>query len=770
MAPIHLFNRYKLSFLIFAVASIWCGTMVFYSCSEKPKEAENVAVSTSKHAHDVLNNSDYLGSESCKSCHEAEYANWKGSDHERAMMVADSSSVLADFNTTFENQGVTSKFFKKDGKYFVNTEGGDGEYHDYEILYTFGVEPLQQYIVEFPRGKFQCLRTAWDTEKNKWFDLYPDMKVVHDEWIHWTKGGLNWNIMCSDCHSTLVKKNYDPVKDAYNTTFAEINVSCESCHGAGKDHIAVIGSEAYLKSEDSVKNIGKLYMRKNAAPGKLVDDCARCHSLRTQYTKFYDHEGTYMDHYAPDLLRDGVYHADGQILGEVYVYGSFIQSKMYANNVKCNDCHNVHSLELKVKGNALCLQCHEPAKYESETHHFHQLNTESAECISCHMPGRTYMGNDFRRDHSFRVPRPDLSVKFDTPNSCNGSGCHDDKSSEWAAAAIKKWYGPDRAKHFSEALAFGRTRDPEAIPDLIDLATDQTQPAIARSTAVMYLGESVDPGAFQAIASLLSDKEPLVRYTSARQVDVLPPENKAQLLAPLLVDNVRTVRIAALGSLVGVPKNMMSNLDQANYDQVFKSYWTGLQLRSDFPGGQMEIAQYYDRTGNISLAEQAYVRAIEIDSYYNPARINLAGLYYNQKRFAEAEKLFKKVIELEPAFGQAYYSLGLLYAEQNKMLEAVEYMKLATEKIDYNDRVPYNYGLILQQLGKRDEAELAFKRGLSINPNSTSNLYALGYLYFEQKRFKEAAPVLQRLLALEPENQQYQQIYSTIQQALGQNQ
>jgi len=229
------------------------------------------------------------------------------------------------------------------------------------------------------------------------------------------------------------------------------------------------------------------------------------------------------------------------------------------------------------------------------------------------------------------------------------------------------------------------------------------------------------------------------------------------------------VRIAALGSLVGVPKNLMSNLEQANYDNVFQEYWTGLQLRSDFPGGQMEIAQYHEKTGNPSLAEQAYVRAIELDSYYNPARMNLASLYYGQGRYKEAEVLFKKVIELEPSFGQVYYSLGLLYAEQNKMLEAVDYLKEATEKIDYNDRVPYNYGLVLQQLGKRADAELAFKKGLMINPNSVSNLYALGYLYFEQNRLDEASPILQKLITLDPNNQQYQQLYNGVRQALGQN-
>jgi tetratricopeptide (TPR) repeat protein/uncharacterized protein with PIN domain len=749
-----------LKYFVSAITIIWISGIFYFSCDQQKEGPAVVEKIDTKNSKYELMDAQYVGSESCKSCHEVEYHDWKGSHHERAMMVAHDSSVLANFDTTFISQGVTSRFYMKGDKYFVNTEGPDGNYEDYEIIYTFGIEPLQQYIVEFPGGAFQCLRTAWDTEKNVWFDLYPEMKLVHDEWIHWTNGGLNWNTMCSDCHSTLVKKDYNPVKKTFNTTYSLINVSCEACHGPGREHVELTAAPDY----DSTKYMGQLYMGKYTLPKQMVDDCARCHSLRTQFTEYYDHEGTFMDHYAPDWLRDGIYFADGQILGEVYVYASFIQSKMYAQNIKCNDCHNVHSLELKFQGNTLCLQCHEPTKYDSKDHHFHEMLTEGADCINCHMPGRYYMGNDFRRDHSFRVPRPDLTARYGVPNTCNEAGCHADESAEWAAKAVKEWYGPERVKHFSDALAFGRTREPESIPGLIDLAKDKTMPGIARSSAIMYLGETVDPNAYQAISQLLNDPDPFVRYSSAKSIDRLPPQEKVRFLAPMLVDDVRSVRISALGSMVDIPQNLMSNLDQANYDMVFKEYWTGIQLRSDFPGGQMEIAQYYEKTGNPSLAEQAYVRAIELDSYYNPARVNLAGLYYGQGRFNEAEKLFKKVIEMEPEFGQAYYSLGLLYAEQNKMLEAVQYLKSATEKIDYNDRVAYNYGLVLQQLGKRTEAEDAFKTGLKINPFSESNLYALGYLYFEQRRFKEARQVLEQLVQVAPDNQQYQQLLQGVMQ------
>ncbi len=740
-----------------------------WGCGPEKKDKKATGRLPSQMRYSMMYN-EYVGSEECKSCHEQEYNDWEGSDHDRSMMIATDSSVLADFDTTFISSGVTSRFYRKDGKFLVNTEGPDGEYGDFEIIYTFGVRPLQQYIVEFPKGRFQCLRTAWDTEKNKWFDLYPDMKVVHDEWIHWTQGGLNWNTMCSDCHSTLVKKNYDPVRESFNTTYAIINVSCEACHGPGKEHVKITSSEAYKQNPESFADIGKLYMKKNAMPDQLVDDCARCHSLRTQFTEFYDHSGVYMDHYAPDWLRDDVYFGDGQILGEVYVYGSFIQSKMHSKYITCTNCHNIHSLELKfsLEDNQLCLQCHEPPKYDSEKHHFHKEKTEAALCISCHMPGRYYMGNDFRRDHSFRVPRPDLSVKYGVPNTCNTTGCHDDKSAQWASDAIVNWYGPERAKHFSEALAFGRTRDPRSIPALIELAADTTQPGIARASAVMYLRETSNLSAFNTISKLLKDNDPIVRYYSARSIDMLVPEEKAKFLAPLLSDKVRSVRISAMSSMIDVPKNLLSLKEKADYDSAFKEYWTGLQVRADFPGGQMELARYYERTNNIPMAEKSYLRAIALDSHFNPARLNLASIYYSQKRFDEAEALFRKIIEQEPEFGQAYYSVGLLLAEQNKMKEAAEYLKIATEKMNFNDRVFYNYGLVLQKLGNDEEAERIFKKGLQVNADSEAILYALSYLYFQQKRLREAIPLLEKLVTNNPQNGQYQQMLNAIRQQLSQ--
>lgn len=259
----------------------------FFSCKEGTKykniTKDNVFISTKE-----IPDSDFLGDNNCKECHAKEFDEWHGSDHDKAMQIADSLSVLADFNNrTFTSQGVTSRFYKDGVDFYVNTEGPDGENHDYKIVYTFGIRPLQQYIVKFPNGHYQCLRTAWDTVKNTWFDLYPDFKVVHSEWLHWSRGGLNWNNMCSDCHSTNVRENYDQKTDSYNTKYALINVSCEACHGPGKQHV-----EDVKLLGDGYTSTGTMHMAVGTAPRELVGQCARCHMRREQFSSNFNFEGT----------------------------------------------------------------------------------------------------------------------------------------------------------------------------------------------------------------------------------------------------------------------------------------------------------------------------------------------------------------------------------------------------------------------------------------------------------------------------------------------
>ncbi len=498
----------------------------------------------------------FAGSASCVDCHEEAYKAWSGSHHDLAMQVASEDTVLGDFDdTTFTHFGVTSRFYERDGGFFVQTEGPDGQPTEYEILYTFGVENLQQYLIGLPGGRLQALGIAWDTRPTeqgggRWFHLYPDERIAPGDPLHWTGRYQVWNAMCAECHSTNLEERYDPDSDSYATTWDEIDVSCETCHGPGKAHVEW-AEEATRLGIPASGHHRLLVDFKTGDSRYEVDVCAPCHSRR-HLVSGEDRAGRpFLDDFMPVTLREDLYHADGQVLEEVYVYGSFLQSRMYHRGVRCVDCHDPHSLQLLAPGNALCVRCHNEApdprfptmilrNYDRPEHHFHPAGKPGTECVDCHMPATTYMVVDPRRDHSLKVPRPDLSVKLGTPNAC--SGCHADQPAQWSADWVVKWYGPERRRdpHFAEAIAAGRAGDPAAFEPLVALAGDEEEPAIVRATALELLSQ-YGPAALDSLAAATRDEEPLLRATAAARLVRLPPEQRLAAM-PLLEDPVRAVR------------------------------------------------------------------------------------------------------------------------------------------------------------------------------------------------------------------------------------
>ncbi len=727
--------------------------IIYTSCKENKKHNyvdvpeknfENIFTSTK-----AIPDENFLGDDSCKKCHEDQYKKWKGSHHDKSMQLANRNTVLANFDgEKFISQGITSRFYTKGLEFFVNTEGPDGEYHDYQIIYSFGITPLQQYIVKFPNGRYQCLRTAWDTEKNKWFDLYPNFKVVHSEWLHWSRGGLNWNTMCSDCHSTNVRKNYNQETNGYDTKFALINVSCEACHGPGKLHV----DDVNLLGQD-YKALGEMQMTSQTKPKQLVDQCARCHMRREQISEVFNFEGTMLDHYFPQLITAGVYHPDGQILDEDYVYGSFVQSKMYHNDVTCTDCHNSHSLELKFQGNTLCAQCHIPENYDTPKHHFHTKGSEGSQCINCHMPGKFYMGNDFRRDHSFRIPRPDLSLKHDTPNAC--VGCHKDKSNEWAWETFKKQYGVPDYQHFSELLAPGLTGEPNGKESLLTLIKDTTQPEIARASAIRGLDNYMNADDIAKLLVFLNDISPIVRATT---IDVLGEINNTDYvnyLTPLLKDNKRSVRTKAFYAISRLNEIQIPSDYQEVYKKVKTEFNTALEATSDFAGGRIKRADYYLRQGDIVQGIKNYEKALELDNLNNIARTNLANLYYNNGELNKAEVAFRIIIEQEPEYGPTYYSLGLLLAEVKRIDEAIEQFERAIIYMPQNVRVYYNLSLLYDKENTIEKAKETILKGLQIAPENEDLLYTAAYLYSKNGEIQNARNYALKLTTMFPNNPQY---------------
>ncbi|MBL7850932.1 MAG: tetratricopeptide repeat protein [Cyclobacteriaceae bacterium] len=705
-----------------------------------------------------LGSPTFAGSASCQSCHTKQFQDWQQSDHFLAMQEAADSTVRGDFNNrTLVADGVTSRFFKRDGKYFINTQGDDGKNHDYEVRYTFGYFPLQQYLIEFSGGRLQPARASWNSRDGRWFHQYAGQKIPPHDWLHWTGNGQNWNTMCATCHSTNLRKNYAFTSDSYQTTWTDINVGCESCHGPGSKHIAYVQSPDY--SQGARLPNSALYYSRDTLPRQQLNTCAPCHARKADISAELLRTDELLDDLIPQVISTEFYHADGQIRDEDYEYGSFAQSKMYHLGIRCSNCHQPHSGKLVKTGNDLCMSCHVP-KYNTKEHTFHALNTEASQCVSCHMTTQTYMGNDVRRDHSFRIPRPDQSVSFGTPNACNG--CHTNQSASWAAKAVVDWYGPKRAYHFSDDLVPGSQLDEKSGAHLARLLADRSQPAITRATAATYLGRLPAPESLAALQAALTDKQAIVRYYTLRALQSFPPDAWMQAAAPCLNDGVRAVRIAAADLFHQLPKDRIPSAWLAYYQKADAENRQYLSYQTDFAVGNVMLADYELQGGDHAGAIAHYVRGLQKDSLMNYARFNLASAYNALGKNDEALKTLKEAVAVDPKNDRAYYNLGLLCYEMQDEKAAEENFRRA---LRLNSRFPglyYNYGLLLQQRGDSKEAERILLRGYDLEPFANNLNYALAVLYLQQRQPEKAMRHAAVLRRQDPNNPDYQGIFKSL--------
>jgi len=711
----------------------------------------------------------FVGTAACITCHDAQFQDWRGSDHDLAMDVAVDSTVIGDFNDAeLVHDGMTSRFYRRDGDYFIFTEGVGGEMTEFEITHVFGHDPLQQYLTPFPGGRLQAVNLAWDQVENRWYTMYPDQDIPPGDWLHWTRNGQNWNGMCAECHSTNLQKNYDPATDTYNTTWTDIDVGCEACHGPGSGHVAWAGVPPMARPD--LPQAGLVVETSDMAGPQLVELCAPCHARRSELGD-YDHAGgDALDYMLPSLLREGLYHPDGQILDEVYVYGSFLQSKMYARGVKCADCHDSHSLKLVREGNDLCLQCHEGQVYDAPSHHFHKKihegkPSDGALCVKCHMVEQPFMGIDWRADHSFRVPRPDLNAAIGTPDAC--TTCHDDKPLQWSLDAYRKWYGEARKPHYGTAFAAAWAGSTGAGAQLARLADSPLQPTIVRATALEHLAATNDPAGREALERALMAGEPLLRHSAVAQLVETDPVRQVALLAPLLSDPIKAVRMATTAQLAGVDSTLLKAYQRDALAKGIVEYEAAMAHALDFAHAGLNLGNLYTKLGRPDEAERYFRQALAIDDLFLPASMNLAVMLSQQGRLAESEALLRKSSTAYPDNANVAYSLGLLLVEQGNTEEALQWLVRAADADPGWSRVRYNLGLLLQQAGRLNEAETVLLSALALEPTNPEYLYGLAILLANQGKFPQALQVADRLVQLYPDFAEGLALKRQISQSMG---
>ena len=570
----------------------------------------------------------YVGSRTCAACHASEARAWAGSHHAWAWTQPGEAPVLGDFDdVVFERNGVTTRFFRRDGAYLVETEGADGAMRAFEVTGVAGVAPLQQYLLATGAGRLQAFDIVWDVEGERWYHLYPDQDLPPGDGLHWTGPYKNWNARCAECHATGFVKNYDAGARSYDSMQAETGVGCEACHGPGSAHVAwAKAPQGYDPAAWPGSTAKGFTIGFGAgAPETEIEQCAGGHSRREPFGDGNPLPGTaFHDAYRLALLRADLYHPDGTIKDEVYVYGSFLQSRMSANGVRCSDCHDPHTAGLKAAGNAVCSQCHSPAgnqrfptlrlaDYDDPSHHFHPKDSAGAQCVGCHMIERTYMGIDGRRDHSFRIPRPDLFLATGAPNAC--TDCHAERNAAWAAAEIAQRF-PDsdrRGSHFSRTFAAARHDPAASAENLLGIAERDGLPGLIRASALDLLRPVADAAIAARAAPLIGDDDPLVRAAAIALQRGAPPMDRVQRLVPAFEDPARSVRIAAARAFLDAPvARLPARISEAARNAAGE-WRASLLAKTDFPETQMAIGGAALVLRNPRAAEKAFRETVRLD-------------------------------------------------------------------------------------------------------------------------------------------------------------
>ena len=733
------------------------------------------SVTIQSHNVSAIDTESYIGSDSCTQCHPKQNEAWRGSHHDLSMQHATNTSVLGNFdNKHFEYNGITTTFFKKDGTFFVNTDGPDGTLQNFQIKYTFGVTPLQQYLIELPGGHLQAFGIAWDSRSKerggqRWFHLYPSEAITYTDPLHWSKVDQNWNYMCADCHSTNLQKNYNSSNNTYNTQWSEINVACEACHGPGAHHVnwaekksgwekhADKGLVIALDERSGVSwsinhKTGNAKRSSIKETDKEIEICARCHSRRYKIKQNYANSEPLLDSYQPALLTDFLYHPDGQIKEEVFVYGSFVQSKMYHAGVTCSDCHDPHSLTLRADGNGVCLQCHDGKKYNASSHHFHKKDSVGSKCAECHMPQTNYMIVDGRHDHSIRIPRPDLSLTTGSPNACNN--CHASESFTWADKKMKRWYGKDWVPgwHFGETLSDASKGAVGVSRDLAALAASSKLPAIARATAADLLQAYPDPTTYVVVKQLLQDKNPMIRRSALQTLDTMEIQHRLSLGTELLTDPVRAVRIEAGRILAIVPDTLLTRQQAHALKSAVQEYRQAQNVNAERPESHINLGLLDIRLQHFDDAEKSYKHALKLNPEFINTYVNLADLYRLQQQDDKAEQVLKEALQISDKNADIYHALGLLYVRKQQMKKALNALATAHRLHAGNARYGYVYAVALDGQGLKKQAIHVLENVYQQHPSDRDTLIALITFHRAAGRQKDALIYAENLQALMPGN------------------
>ena len=717
---------------------------------------------TTAEASTPLGAAQWVDERQCQGCHAAQMQDWQGSHHHLAMQPASVESVLADFTAApLATPAETTAFMRKGEEFWVRLPGADGQPADFKVAYTFGVSPLQQYLLALPDGRLQALGAAWDVDRRQWFHLYPDAE--HGTPLHWRGAQQNANAMCIECHATGFERGFDNQTDSFASRWQSLGVGCQSCHGPASNHLLWAadpqgGAGGGRGFPVDLKDVGK---------HTEIETCARCHSRRAALDGGYHANNRLHDDYQPSPLAAGLYEIDGRIQDEVFEYGSFTQSRMHTAGVRCSDCHNPHSGQLRASGNAVCTQCHNPSgqavrsdiqmdglqarDYQAPAHHHHAVGSAGAQCQSCHMPGRYYMGNDLRHDHSFSRPDPTQALELGHGDAC--LGCHRQDDAKQIVEQFQAWYGTPAPADggYARALSAAREGRAGAAAALYAQLARTDLPALRKAALLAEMPQYPTPQVGPMLVAALRDSEPAVRLTA---IDVLAamtsPAQQVQALGPLLSDPRRAVRLAATWQLAQLPPTLLQGLSR--WPAALADYEKAQRAQLDRAEALTNLATIYQLTQRNEQVEPSLRLALQRNPHFHPARLLLAQWLEAQGQAEQGIALLRESTASYPREASLHHALGLALVRHGQRQEALAALRQAYELAPEHAEYAYVLAVALHDAGQVEAALALLREQLEQNPANRSVRMSLVSYLRAAGAVQQADTLFAELASLNPQD------------------
>ncbi len=694
--------------------------------------AAGLALRSRQAAEKTATPSDYVGSSSCRACHEQFYQLWSTSHHGLAMQPYSAEFARAAQLSTSSPIHIGASTFKpevtdKGGWIVETTATGETRYPIQQVL---GGKNVYYFLTPLERGHLQVLPLAFDVRTSAWMDTTKSMTmhddVAHDQPVVWRDRLLTFNTSCYGCHVSQIETNYDPVNDSYSTTWRESGINCETCHGPAGNHVRLY--EAAKKDGTSPAELG-LVSFKRLSPAQRTDACAACHAKLNSFTSGFRVGDKFFDHFNLIAYESADFYPDGRDLGENYTYTSWMRSPCArSGKLDCLHCHTSSGRYRFVKGdpNAACLPCHEERVKNAAAHTHHLADSAGNRCVSCHMPMTEY-ARMRRSDHSMRPPAPAATLSFDSPNACNG--CHKDKDAHWADAQVHLWHPDD---YQAPLLAQGtwidaaRRRDWSKLPQMLAYLEDSHHDAVVAASLIRLLSQCPDSRKFATMRLAMNDPSPLVRSSA---VDLLAQHldaSTAQFLVEYTSDSSRLVRIRSAAALARVPRNLFDDKTTATIQPAMQEYIASLHIRQDDFAQHMNLGNFHAERGELPDAIAEYERAAVLRPQFAPPLVNAAVAYSQLGDMPKAEASLRRAISADPLQPAAYFNLGLLLAETGQRDEAIQNLRKAVQLDSSNAAAAYNLAVLV---GTENPAEaLALcKKAAELNPENPKYRDAVVY-------------------------------------------